>query len=215
VDFHSIHRQVCDSLEELALGSNNVLDSLLPGMSSGSTISLDLHLNLWQQGSYAKVKLLSKSTCLELTRHFVGDLGQEGSHLLNFNNDQYGRIWQAIMSSPLRNISIERSDTTYDGLIELLQGHEIQLRTLKLRQMRVTAFGTLKESTLKFLRFLRDDLNLTCLVMDDLAVEDIDDLEPSMILPAPEEELVCDGREEVEKGLETLIEEVKREYSDD
>jgi hypothetical protein len=204
-----------DSLEELALEPNSMLDSLLPDRSSGSTISLDFHLNLWQQGSYAKVKLLSKSTCLEPTRHFVGDLGQEGSHLLNFNNDQYGRIWQAIMSSPLRTISIERSDTTYQGLIELFQSHKTQLRTLKLRQIRVTTFGTLKESTLEFLRFLRDDLNLTCLEMDDLAVKDVDDLEPSMILPAPEEELVCDGREEVEEGLETLIEEVKQEYRDE
>jgi hypothetical protein len=57
-----------ESLGELALESNKVLDSLLLNCSPGSTTPLDLHVNLWQNGSYAKVKLLSESTCLELTR---------------------------------------------------------------------------------------------------------------------------------------------------
>jgi hypothetical protein len=51
--------------------------------------------------------------------------------------------------------------------------------------------------------------------MDDFFVEDVNAVEPSMVLPAPGEELVCDGREEVEEGLETLIEEVEQEYEDD
>jgi hypothetical protein len=77
-----------ESLGELALQSNKVLDSLLLNCSSRPTTSLNLHVSLWQQGSYSKVKLLLKSTCLELTRHFVGDRGREGNQLQEFNDHQ-------------------------------------------------------------------------------------------------------------------------------
>jgi hypothetical protein len=203
-----------DSLEELALEPNSMLDSLLPDRSSGSTISLDFHLNLWQQGSYAKVKLLSRSTCLELTRHFVGDRGWETSRLLAFDDDNYGRIWRAIMSSPLQTISIERSDTTYNGLIELLQSHKTQLRTLKLRQIRVIMLASSRSFALLFLRFLRDDLNLTYLEIDDFFEAERWSSDLTTSLPALKD-LVCEGRQEVIEGLESLIEEVNGEYQDE
>jgi hypothetical protein len=203
-----------DSLDKLSLEPNSMLDSLLPYRSPGSTTSLDLHINLWKQGSYAKTKLLSRSTCLELTRHFVGDRGWETSRLLAFDDDNYGRIWRAIMSSPLQTISIERSDTTYNGLIELLQSHKTQLRTLKLRQIRVIMLASSRSFALLFLRFLRDDLNLTYLEIDDFFEAERWSSDLTTSLPALKD-LVCEGRQEVIEGLESLIEEVNGEYQDE
>jgi hypothetical protein len=79
----------------------------------------------------------------------------------------------------------------------------------------MTVYETPKDSTLRFLRFLRDGLDLTYLSIDSLCEQDLGGSEPLITLPASEEELVCDGREEVEEGLKRLIEEVKQEYQDD
>jgi hypothetical protein len=119
------------------------------------------------------------------------------------------------MSSSLQSISLITSDTEHNELIQLLETHKDQLRTLKLRQVRMAVYEAPEDLTLRFLRFLKEDLSLTCLSIDDFSVEDMDYLEPRMVLLTFGEELVCDGREEVDEGLETLIEEIKKEYRDE
>jgi hypothetical protein len=118
------------------------------------------------------------------------------------------------MSSPLQTISIERSDTTYNGLIELLQSHKTQLRTLKLRQIRVIMLASSRSFALLFLRFSRDDLNLTYLEIDDFFEAERWPSDLTTSLPALKD-LVCEGRQEVIEGLESLIEEVNGEYQDE
>lgn len=172
-----------DSLEVLAQESNSVLDLVLPYVSSGFTTTLDLHITVWQEeGSYAKFKLLSKSTRLELSRHHVGDrLG--GSSLIGFDEDFYGRMWQAIMLSPLKSISIACSDTEYHELVQMLQLHKNQLRTLKLRQVRMAVWERAKDLTLGFLRFLRDRLKLTYLLMEAVSCHSPDfDSQPPLVI---------------------------------
>lgn len=202
-----------ESLEELLQRSNSVLISVLPDKSSGFTSDVDIHVNIWRtEGSYSKLKFSPKSTCLELSRHLVGDIQGRASSLLRLGVSNYGSLWQAIMFCPLQTITIERSDVTHPGLIGLLRSHQIHLRTLTLHQIRVTAFGSSKSWALEFLCFLRDSLSLTLLSMCDLSVRDNSLREPTVLLPALGKESLCDGQEDVEKGLETLIEEIKQEY---
>jgi hypothetical protein len=202
-----------DSLDGLTL-PNRVLELFVPHGSYKPTT--DLHVNVWQeQGAYAKMKVLSGFTCLELSRHHVGNPDFGASSLMTFDDFQYGKLWETIMSSSLQSISLEVSDTEYPELVQMLSEHKDELRTLKLRQVRLIVFEPPKDLVLAFLRFLRNNLTLTHLCMDDFLVEDVNDVEPSLVLPAREEELVCNGREEVEEGLQTLIEEVEQEYHDD
>ncbi|KAI4753931.1 hypothetical protein E4T52_03897 [Aureobasidium sp. EXF-3400] len=183
------------SLENLALGPTSVLDSVLPHTGSESTKAFDLHVNVWQQeGSYAKIKILSRFTRLEVSRHHLGDQELDTSPLIALDKEYQGRIWQTIMSSPLKSISITRSDTEYRELV------------------RMPVFEPPKNLTLEFLRFLKEVLDLTYLSMEDLFVEDVENLGPLIFLSVPDEELVCDGKEEVQEGLERLIEEVKQGY---
>jgi hypothetical protein len=202
-----------DSLDGLTL-PNRVLELFVPHGSYKPTT--DLHVNVWQeQGAYAKMKILSGFTRLGLSRHHVGDPEFSASSLMTFDAVQYGMLWQTIMSSPLQSISLETSDTEHNELVQLLETHKDQLRTLKLRQVRMTVYDPPKDLTLRFLRFLKDDLSLSYLSIDDFSVDDVESLEPLITLPAVEEELVCNGREEVEEGLQTLIEEIEQEYQDD
>jgi hypothetical protein len=160
------------------------------------------------------LKLLLKSTRLKLSRHHIGDrVG--GSSLIGFDEVYYERIWEAIMLSPLKSISIACSDTEYHELVQMLQFHKDQLRTLKLRQVRMAAWEPAKDLILGFLRFLRDGLKLTHLSMEDFFVEDLEGFDPNITLPGSEEELVCDGREAIDEELERLIEEVKQGYQDE
>ncbi|KAI4738519.1 hypothetical protein E4T50_11014 [Aureobasidium sp. EXF-12298] len=204
-----------DSLEALALESNSVLDLILPNGSSRFTTALDLHINVWQEeGSYANLKLLSKFTRLELSRHHIGNrVG--GSSLIGFDELYYERIWEAIMLSPLKSISIACSDTEYHELVQMLQFHKNSLRMLKLRQVRMPVWESAKDFTLGFLRFLKDHLKLTYLLMEDIFVENVYSLETSITLPGSDEGLVCDGREAIDEGLERLIEGAKQGYHDE
>jgi hypothetical protein len=129
------------------------------------------------------MEIASGFTCLELSRHYVGDQELRESSLMAFDEAQYGVLWQTIMSSPLRPISLETSDSEYDDLVQLLQAHKHSLRTLKLSQVRMTVYETPKDLTLRFLRFLRD---LTYLPIDSFCVEDLGGPEPLITLPASE-----------------------------
>jgi hypothetical protein len=192
-----------DSLEGLTL-PNRKLELFLPYERSEPTTVPDLHVNIWQEkGSYAKMKISSGLTCLGLSRHYVGDRELRESSLIAFDEAQYGVLWQTIMSGPSQSISLETSDSEYDDLVQLLQDHKDSLRTVKLSQVRMTVYETPKDLTLRFLRFLRDELDLTCLMIDSFCVEDLGGPEPLITLPASEEELVWDGREEVVEGLES------------
>jgi hypothetical protein len=131
-----------DSLDGLTL-PNRVLDLLQVYRYEGlePTTPPDLHVNVWQeQGAYAKMKVLSGFTCLELSRHHVGDPEFCASSLMTFDAVQYGMLWETIMSSPLQSISLEASDTEYPELVQMLSEHKDELRTLKLRQVRLTVF---------------------------------------------------------------------------
>lgn len=205
-----------DSLSELALEPNTVLDSVLPSRISEATPALDFHINVWQEeGSYAKVKILSKFTCLELSRLSIDTQEMSVSSLKALDEDSYGRIWETIISCPLQSISVERSDAEFHYLVRLLQTHKDRLKTLKLRQVRMIVFRPPQDAILAFLRFLRDDLRLIRLSIDDLSVvEDAVD-GPMMYLPALEQEMVFEGREEVDERLEGLIEEIKQDHRDD
>jgi len=203
-----------DSLSELALEPNTVLDSVLPSHISKSTTALDFHVNVWQEeGSYAKVKILSKFTCLKLSRVSIDAQEMSVSSLKTLDEDSYGRIWETIISCPLQSISLERSDAEFHYLVHLLQTHKDRLKTLKLRQVRMIVFRPPQDAILAFLRFLRDDLRLVRLSICDLSVKDIESWE--VLLPVLGEGLVCDGKEDVDEGLERLIEEVKQEYQYD
>jgi hypothetical protein len=124
-----------DSLDGLTL-PNRVLDLLQVYRYEGfePTTPPDLHVNVWQeQGAYAKMKVLSGFTCLELSRHYVGDPESGASSLMTFDDSQYGKLWETIMSSSLQSISLEVSDTEYPELVQMLSEHKDELRTLKLR----------------------------------------------------------------------------------
>jgi hypothetical protein len=43
-------------------------------------------------------------TCLELSRHYVGDQQLRESSFMAFGEAQYGVLWQTIMSGPLQSI---------------------------------------------------------------------------------------------------------------
>lgn len=202
-----------DSLETLALGPASVLDSVLPYRSSEHATAFDLYVNVWQeQGSYARLKILSKFTCLELSRLDLGDPELTVSPLIAFTKGYYGRIWETIMSSPLRSVTLERSDVDYPRIIQLLQAQEDQLRTLKLRQVRMIVFEPPKNVILEFLRFLRDSLRLFHLSIKDFSVEEDGTYGPFMTLPASGEGFMCEGQEDINAALEILIEEVNQEY---
>ena len=200
-----------ESLEELVHRSNSVLNSGLPHVKSRATKALDIHVNVWRaEGTYSKLKFSSKSTCLDTSRHLLGRRQGEESSLLRFCDSNYGYLWQAMMSCPLQTITIERSDVLNSGLVRFLRSHQTHLKSLDLHQIRVASSGYSNPWVLEFLRFLRDSLALTHLSMCDLSVIDVEDWE--IILPVLGGELVCDGQEEVDEGLERLIEEVKQEY---
>lgn len=203
-----------ESLEELVQKPNSVLIPVLPNESSESISALDIHVNVWRtEGSYSKLKFSPKSSSLELSRHLVGDRQGTESSLLRLGESNYGYLWLAVMSCPLQTITIERSDILKFGLVRFLRSHQTHLKTLNLYQIRVTSSCSSKSWTLDFLRLLRDSLTLTYLSMYDLSVEDLECWD--ILLPVLGEELVCDGQEEVDVGLERLIEEVKQEYSYD
>ncbi|KAH0292501.1 hypothetical protein M436DRAFT_65032 [Aureobasidium namibiae CBS 147.97] len=208
--------EASESLSELALEPNTVLDSVLPSQISVSTTALDFHVNVWQEeGSHAKVKILSKFTRLELSRLSIDAQELSRSSLKALDEDSYGRIWETIISCPLQSISLERSDADSHHFVHFLQNHKDRLKTLKLRQVRIIAFEPPQDVIFAFLRFLRDSLRLVHLSINNLSVVEKYVNGPMMYLPALEQELVFEGREEVNEGLEGLIEEIKQDYRDD
>ncbi|KAH0017911.1 hypothetical protein KCU78_g7372, partial [Aureobasidium melanogenum] len=195
------------SLHDLEEDGADTLNSLLHKSRSGSGTTLDLHLNIWQDASYSKLKILSGFTRIELSRHTLGRW-ENTVPLLGFNPLTYPTIWLAIAQSALQSIFIETSDAEYDRLVEFLQHHGTSLRKLELRQIHMFAFESPIALILGFLRFLQSDLPLTYL--------SIEGFEVGQTIVIPElGEMVFEGKDKVVEGLEKLIEEVEEMYEDE
>lgn len=183
-----------------------MLNTLLHKMRSGLGTNLDLHLNIWQYASYPKLKILSKFTRVELSRHSFGDC-RTSLPLLKFNEASYGMIWHAINKSSLQSIFIETSDVDLDELVWFLQQHGRSLRGLELRQIHMEAFEDPKALALKFLRFLRLNLPLTHF--------SIEGFEVGRTIVIPESgKMIYKGKDNVIEGLDKLIEEIDETYED-
>ncbi|KAH0375439.1 hypothetical protein KCU92_g10182, partial [Aureobasidium melanogenum] len=195
------------SLQDLEDYGTDTLNSLLAKMRVGSGTNLDLHLNIWQYESYPKLKILSKFTRVEFSRHSFCEWA-DSSPLLKFGEAAYGMIWHAINSSALRSLFIETSDVDLNVLVCFLQHHGKSLRKLELRQIHMYAFQSPKALALTFLRFLRSGLPLTHLSIEGFEVGET--------IVIPESGLmVYEGKDKVVEGLDKLIQEVDEDYKEE
>ncbi|KAG9696197.1 hypothetical protein KCU95_g4452, partial [Aureobasidium melanogenum] len=195
------------SLKHLVGTETSMIEKFLPHTPATHRIFADIQIDVWQRrGTYAKLKLLSHLTRLELTRHAI-EQPLDGYSLMRFSERRYGVVWHAIQSSQLESIAIERSDVEFGELQQFLQSHSRSLRSLELHQISAEVYNT--APTLAFLRFLRYNLRLNYLSIDDLVVEDrFTGIEFASF---GSEKVVCKGEREVVEGLDKLIEDFSQE----
>ncbi|THV80748.1 hypothetical protein D6D29_05919 [Aureobasidium pullulans] len=169
---------------------------------------MDFHIGIRIDTTYAKMKILSAGTRLELSCHSF-EVGADGKPYLRYCEYNYGLIWRAIERSPLQDILIEKSDVEYGSLTEFLEGQAESLDNLVLRNVHMVCFNSSPtEQTVRLLRFLKDDLWLESLTLEGLTVGQ------GIVLPESGK-VVFEGREDVIKGLEELIVEVEVMYEDE
>lgn len=200
-----------ESFRHLIRNNTVAIRKFLPNETSKHKLHADVQINVWRkEGSYAKLKLLSNFTRLELSRHLIGVAS--GYHtLMLFEERTYGAIWRAIEASQLQSIAIERSDIFFEDLQLLLQSHSRSLKSLELHQCSAVAHGY--NRILTFLRFLRYNLNLSYLSIDGFYLEDRFTGEETDLTEF--EKFVCEGEREVVEGLDKLIQEYNGEYEEE
>ncbi|KAI4722417.1 hypothetical protein E4T48_01398 [Aureobasidium sp. EXF-10727] len=170
---------------------------------------VEIRINVWHRHYYAKMKLISNSTRLELSRHDWDEQRRGPCELQTFNNYTYGKIGDAINRKHLETISIERSNAIDKDLIDFLRIHSASLRALEIDQLRMLVSPGVANSTLRFIRFLKDELNLTYLSLDHLIIRSVWGGPDTVSFC---EEMVFEGQREVAEGLDRLIEEVSEQY---
>ncbi|KEQ58569.1 uncharacterized protein M437DRAFT_88535 [Aureobasidium melanogenum CBS 110374] len=130
---------------------------------------------------------------------------------MDFDENTYGAIWHAIQASQLESISIDRSYVELEELERFLYGHSDFLKDLKLHQLCTYVFD--HHTTVDFLCFLRDQLNLKHLAIDEIVVED--EISMTKIVLPKLERMVCDGEKQIIEDVDKLIQEVNEVLRDD
>ncbi|KAH0368891.1 hypothetical protein KCU65_g3663, partial [Aureobasidium melanogenum] len=200
-----------ESIRELGHENDHAFISLISQPKSRSSSSLDFYINVWYSSFYAKMKLTSDFTRLELSRHDWDEHMSGPCELLTFDDYTYGKIWEAINQKSLEVISIERSNAVFEDFVAFLRMHRSSLRTLELRQIRMLADNRPAALALRFLRFSRDNLNLEHLTMDTFIIGD--DFKDKVVI-LDDVEMVCDGPKSVADGLDQLIQKVTAMYQE-
>lgn len=200
-----------NNLNQLVWDEDYALSKFLPPMSSKDGLHVDVHITfVRKKGPLAKLKILSQFTRLEVSKHCLGR-PLDDCTLMDFDENTYGAIWHAIEASQLESISIDRSYVELTDLEEFLYGHSDSLRDLKLHQVRTTVPE--HHRLVDFLDFLRNNLNLKHLTIDEIVAED--EASVTRIILPKIEKMVCDGKKEVIEGMDKLTQEVNEVFQDD
>lgn len=198
-----------DHLISLTDDSDTLWKLCFDGETNGSRLKpdMDIHIGIRLFATYAKMKILSAGTRLELYSHSF-ERDADSNPYLKFCKSNYEFIWDAIASSPLQDVLIDKSDVEYDLFRQFLENQAESLDNLVLRNVHLIALDSPTEHTLRLLRFLKDNLELKRLKLENLTV--------GVGIVVPESgACVFEGHQNVSKGLQGLIDEIDAMYEDE
>ncbi|THY76968.1 hypothetical protein D6C94_02689 [Aureobasidium pullulans] len=153
-------------------------------------------------GDECYLYVATKASRLEVAHHNLEDWGDrwtlsEGS--------AYGRFYHALKQTAMITVIIKDSYTSMPGFSNSLRGWKSSLRHLVLSNLQVyeNFDGNHKlASALAFFRYIRDNLSLNILEMEQVSIETET---RTTEIPILQETISWSGRDEIREGLDSII----------
>ncbi|THY47259.1 hypothetical protein D6C98_07165 [Aureobasidium pullulans] len=171
--------------------------------SSGSlNPKMDICIDTRKGGDERRLYVATKASRLEVAHHNLEDWDERWTMLGEYT---YGRFYHALKQTAIISVNIKDSDTSMPGFSVSLRGWESSLRHLILSNLQVydISDGNHKlTSALAFFRYIRDNLRLNILEMEQVSIETETGTEE---IPILQETISWSGRDEIREGLDSII----------
>ncbi|THY67147.1 hypothetical protein D6C97_01024 [Aureobasidium pullulans] len=171
--------------------------------SSGSlNPKMDICIDARKGRDECYLYVATKASRLEVVNHSLGDWGDKWTLS---EESAYGRFYHALKQTAMISVIIKDSYTSMSGFSDSLRGWESSLRHLTLSNLQVhdRLDGNHElASALAFFRYIRDNLSLNILEMEQVSIETET---RTREIPILQETISWSGRDEIREGLDSII----------
>ncbi|THZ86801.1 hypothetical protein D6C84_02160 [Aureobasidium pullulans] len=198
-----LHIAICDSRTLLhELMEDPVVRSFITTPGGNLNPRMDICIDTRKGGDDCRLYVATKASRLEVTHHMLEDWVDKWTLL---EESAYGRFYHALKQTAIISVIIKDSDGSMPGFSDSLRGWESSLRHLILSNLQMYDIfdGNHKlASALIFFRYIRDNLSLNILEMEQVSIETETGTEE---IPILQETISWSGRHEIREGLDSII----------
>ncbi|THY31203.1 hypothetical protein D6D00_02344 [Aureobasidium pullulans] len=198
-----LHIAISDSITLLyELMSSPVVRLFMTGTEDTLDHKLDICIVTRGDGDECRFKIAAEGSRVEVVRHNLEAYLDKWTVL---DAHAYANVYHALEKAPVGSLTIENCETSMPGFSDSLRGWGTSLRHLSLSSLVIyhAIDGSDKRThALKFFRYIRDDLNLSILEMEDISMEvpgGVDEI------PALQDKVSWSGQDEIREGLDAIV----------